>query len=147
MISKAVIILFIAGAGIPVMAALNSGLGMRLGNPIPAAFVLFMLATVITALLVFTNPSPTQSEISAIPAHFYLGGLFVTFYVLAMTWLAPKLGLGNAIFIVLFGQLVAAAAIDQFGLLDMPKAPITLKRLVGIGFFVLGIYLARKPMA
>ena len=147
MISKAVIILFIAGAGIPMMAALNSGLGMRLGNPIPAAFVLFMLATVITALLVFTNPLPTQSEISAIPAHFYLGGLFVAFYVLAMTWLAPKIGLGNAIFIVLSGQLVAAAAIDHFALLDMPKAPITFKRLAGIGFFVLGIYLARKPIA
>lgn len=147
MISKAVIILFIAGAGIPMMAALNSGLGMRLGNPIPAAFVLFMLATVITALLVFTNPLPTQSEISAIPAHFYLGGLFVAFYVLAMTWLAPKIGPGNAIFIVLFGQLVAAAAIDHFGLLNMPKAPLTLKRLAGIGLFVLGIYLARKPIA
>lgn len=36
MISKAAMILFVAGAGIPLMAALNSGLGLRLGSPIPA---------------------------------------------------------------------------------------------------------------
>jgi uncharacterized membrane protein YdcZ (DUF606 family) len=38
------VILFIAGASIPLMAALNAGLGVRLGNPIPAVFVLFLVA-------------------------------------------------------------------------------------------------------
>ena len=71
----------------------------------------------------------------------------MAFYVLAMTGIAPKLGLGNAIFVVLIGQLVAAAAIDHFALLNMPKAPITVTRLAGIFFVVLGIFLARKPMA
>ena len=144
MISKAVIILFVAGAGIPMMAALNSALGMRLGNPIPAAFVLFLLATVITALLVFTNPLPTGSEISSIPAHYYLGGMFVAFYVLAMTWIAPKLGLGNAIFVVLIGQLVAAAIIDHFGVFGALRDPLSARRALGLMLILAGVLLARR---
>jgi len=140
------VILFIAGAGIPLMAALNSGLGVRLGNPIPAAFVLFLLALAITTILTLINPLPSKAEIIAIPVHYYVGGLFVAFYVLSITWIAPKIGLGNAIFIVLFGQLIAAALIDHFGLLSVPKAPITTVRIFGIGLMVIGIYLAKKPI-
>ena len=140
------VILFIAGAGIPLMAALNAGLGVGLGNPVPAAFVLFLLALAITAVLTLTNPLPSKAEIVAMPVHYYLGGVFVAFYVLSITWIAPKIGLGNAIFIVLFRQLVAAALIDHFGLLNVPKAPITTARIVGIGLMVIGIYLAKKPI-
>ena len=50
------VILFIAGASIPLMAALNAGLGVRLENPIPAVFVLFLVALAITAVLTLTNP-------------------------------------------------------------------------------------------
>lgn len=140
------VILFIAGAGIPLMATLNAGLGVRLGNPIPAAFLLFLLALAITAVLALTNPLPSKAEIIAIPPHYYLGGVFVAFYVLSITWIAPKIGLGNAIFIVLVGQLVSAAIIDHFGLLDVLKAPITTARIVGIGLMIIGIYLAKKPI-
>jgi transporter family-2 protein len=140
------VILFIAGTGIPLMAALNTGLGVRLGNPIPAVFVLFLLALAISAVLTLTNPLPSKAEIVAIPVHYYLGGVFVAFYVLSITLIAPKIDLGNAIFIVLFGQLVAAAIIDHFGFLNVPKAPITTARIVGIGLMVIGIYVAKKPI-
>lgn len=144
MISKAAMILFVAGAGIPLMAALNSGLGARLGSPIPAAFVLFLLATTITAGLMLTIPMPARSVISAVPIQYFLGSIFVAFYVLAMTWIAPKLGIGNAIFIVLIGQLIASAVIDHYGLLNVPRSTVSLPRLTGIALVILGVYLARK---
>ncbi len=137
-------ILFVAGAGIPLMAALNGGLGARLGSPIPAAFVLFLLATTITAGLMLTNPVPARSVISAVPIQYFLGGIFVAFYVLAITWISPKLGVGNAIFIVLFGQLIASAVIDHCGLLNVPRSPATLTRVTGIALVMLGVCLARK---
>ena len=146
MISKAVIVLFIAGAGIPTMAALDSGLGVRLGNPVQAAFALFLLAAIVTFLLALANPLPTRVDILSVPVHFYFGGLFVAFYVLAITWIAPRFGLGNAIVVVLFGQLIAAAVIDHFALLGALKAPITWTRAMGIGFILLGVFLARKPI-
>lgn len=128
------------------MAALNGGLGVRLGSPIPAAFVLFSLALVVTTALLLTNPLPSRADIVAVPARFYFGGLFVAFYVLSITWIAPKIGLGNAIFIVLLGQLVAASIIDHFAFLNVARAPITPVRIIGITLIVLGIYLAKKPV-
>ena len=140
------VVLFIAGTGIPLMAALNAGLGAGFGNPVPAAFVLFLLALTITAVLALTNPLPSKAEITAMPLHYYLGGVFVAFYVLSITWIAPKIGLGNAIFAVLLGQLVGAAIIDHFGLLNIARTPITTARIAGIGLMVIGIYLAKKPV-
>jgi len=141
------VILFIAGTGIPIMAALNAGLGTRLGSPIPAAFVLFLLALAVTAVLTLSSPLPSKDQVIAIPVHYYLGGLFVAFYVLSITWIAPKIGLGNAIFLVLIGQLVAATIIDHHGLLNAPKTPATIARIAGLGLMVVGIYFARKPIA
>ena len=138
-------ILFIAGIGIPIMASLNSGLGARLESPVAAAFVLFLLALAVTAVLLHMNPLTFSNQVMEIPAPYYLGGLFVVFYVLSITWIAPKVGLGNAIFLVLFGQIVSAAIIDHHGLFYVPKTPITTVRIVGIGLMALGLYMAKKP--
>ena len=138
-------ILFIAGLGIPIMASLNSGLGTRLESPAAAAFVLFLLALAVTAALLLMNPLPSSNQVMEIPAPFYFGGLFVAFYILSITWIAPNIGLGNAIFLVLFGQIVAAAIIDHHGLFYVPKTPITAVRIVGIGLMALGLYMAKKP--
>ncbi|NOX71011.1 MAG: DMT family transporter [Gammaproteobacteria bacterium] len=141
------VMLFMAGTGIPIMAALNAGLGTRLGSPIHAAFILFLLALAVTAVLTFSSPLPSRDQVIAIPVHYYLGGLFVALYVLSITWIAPKIGLGNAIFLVLIGQLVAATIIDHHGFLNAPKTPATTARIVGLGLMVVGIYLAKKPIA
>jgi transporter family-2 protein len=69
----------------------------------------------------------------------------VVFYVLSVTWSAPRIGVGNAIFFVLLGQIVAAAAIDHFGLFGAAKTVITLQRAIGLVVMAIGVYLAKKP--
>ena len=56
------------------------------------------------------------------------------------------IGLGNAIFFVLLGQIVAAAIIDHFGLLGAIQSAITPKRALGLVVMAVGLYLARKPV-
>ncbi|MCV6591618.1 MAG: DMT family transporter, partial [Silicimonas sp.] len=36
--------MFVAGIGIPMLAALNAALGQKIGSPAAAAFVLFLIA-------------------------------------------------------------------------------------------------------
>ena len=67
-------------------------------------------------------------------------------YVLSITWAAPRIGIGNAVFFVLLGQLIAAALIDHFGLWGAMVATLTPRRLVGIAVMAQGVYLARKPV-
>ena len=47
-------------------------------------------------------------------------------------------------FFVLLGQLVAAAAIDHFGLFGALRSELTLRRVAGLLVMALGVYLARK---
>ena len=99
--------MLLTGIGIPTMAALNSELGARLGNPVFAALILFLVALTVTALVAAINPVPSKGVVLEVPPQYFLGGIFVAFYVLTITWIAPKIGVGNAVFLVLFGQIVS----------------------------------------
>ncbi len=102
--------MFAAGIGIPMLAALNAALGQKIGSPAAAAFVLFLVAlAAATVATLITGPGALK-DIPAQPKHLFLGGLFVAFYVLSVTYIAPHFGVGNAVFFVLLGQMVAAAS-------------------------------------
>ena len=74
----------------------------------------------------------------------YAGAAFILFYALSVTWAAPRIGVGNAVFFVLVGQLLTAALIDHFGLIGAPKFPLTGQRIAGIALMALGVYLAKR---
>jgi transporter family-2 protein len=138
-------VMLAAGIGIPVLAALNAQLGARIGSPPAAAIVLFavaMLATV--AVLLATGGMAALAQVPAQPRHLLLAGLLVAFYVLSITWVAPRFGVGNAIFCVLLGQLLSAAVIDHFGLMGATVKPIDLNRAAGLGLMVGGVVLAQR---
>lgn len=134
-----------AGIGIPIMATLNSSLGTRLGHPVAAATIVFITGGIACAIaLVFAQPLPGRL-FQAAPLPYYLGGLFVAFYVLSITWVAPRFGVGNAIFFVLLGQILSAAAIDHFGLMGAPLARLGPTRVLGLVLMIAGVLLARRP--
>jgi len=131
----------IAGMGIPVMAALNSNLGTRLNSPALATSILFIVGTIVSLAYLFLSGGMPKAPIKEpVPILFYLGGLFVIFYILTMTWVAPKFGVGNAISMVLMGQLVSMAIIDHYGLLGALKQTLSVQRLAGIALMMLGVY-------
>lgn len=138
-------IMLLTGIGIPILAALNGGLGARLGAPLAASMILFGLAFLIATTGALLTGSIGQVRFTPdIPFQFYLGGLFVAFYVIAVTFIAPRFGVGNAIFFVLVGQLISAATIDHFGLFGSLQFPVDSKRIAGIALMVAGVYLARR---
>ena len=131
------------GIGIPFMAALNGTLGTRYKSSAFAASVLFLVALSISVAFLFTvegglKPFPKASP----PFYFYLGGAFVAFYILSITWVAPQFGVGNAVAFVLLGQLISMAVIDQFGWLGAPIHTITLQRFTGLVLMAAGVFLA-----
>jgi len=137
------VLMFATGVGIPIMAALNGKLGAQIGSPWAAAFVLFVIGGVISAIAMFAAGVPQQGWFVASP-FYYAGGLLVAFYVLSITYSAPRIGVANAVFFVLVGQIIAAAAIDQFGLFGAMKSPLNGTRLFGIALMLAGTYFARR---
>lgn len=137
------LLMLVAGAGIPVMAAMNAQIGIQFQSPIAAVALLCVVALCASSLLLLTQSS-TQWQFSKVPPWYYLCGLLFILYIGSITYTAPVIGLANAIFFVLLGQIVASAVIDHFGLFNSVPYPFDLKRFAGILLIVLGIYLARK---
>ena len=131
-----------AGIGIPVLAALNARLGALIGAPVAAAVVLFAVATLAAlSVLLMVGQAGALPRAALAPPHLFAAGLFVAFYVISITWVAPRFGLGNAVFCVLLGQMIAAAAIDHFGLFGAILRPLSLTRAAGIGIMAAGLLL------
>jgi len=139
------LMMLVVGMGIPMTAALNASLGTHIESPVAASAVLFAVGLIVTSIVLALVGAPPPSVFAAAPWWSYLAALGVVFYVLSVTWSAPRIGVGNAIFFVLLGQLIAAAAIDHFGLFGALKTTLTAKRAIGLLVMALGVYLAKKP--
>ncbi|KAA0914633.1 DMT family transporter [Aquicoccus porphyridii] len=137
-------VMLAAGIGIPVLAALNAQLGQRLGSPFAAGVILFVVALCAGIVVLFlTGPAPILKAPQA-PRHLFLAGLLVAFYILSITFVAPRFGVGNAVFFVLLGQLISAAAIDHFGLFGAQLSPLSLARAGGIALMAAGVWLTQQ---
>lgn len=133
-----------AGIGIPVLAALNAALGQKIGNPFATGVVLFSVALSIGIVAALISGPEALAKLPTAPKHLFLAGVLIAFYVLSITWVAPQFGVGNAVFFVLLGQLISAAAIDHFGLFGARVSPITLTRAAGIATMAAGVWLTQK---
>ena len=131
------------GIGIPVMATLSATLGARYGSSAFAASVLFLVALLISLAFLFAVEGGLKPMTAVRPPfYFYLGGTFVAFYVLSITWVAPQFGVGNAVAFVILGQLISMAVIDHFGLLGAAMHAITPQRLLGLVLMTIGVFFA-----
>lgn len=119
-----------AGIGIPVLAGLNAVLGQRLGSPIAAALVLFAVAFVaVGAVLIATGGMGVLARLPGQPPVLFLAGLLVAFYILSITAVAPRFGLGNAILFVLLG---------------LASRPVSGMRLMGLAVMAAGVVLSQR---
>lgn len=137
-------IMFLAGFGIPILAAMNAALGRFLGAPAAAATVLFVVAGSVSLIVAFWAGPPALARLVAAPKYLLLAGVLIAFYLLSITFIAPHFGIGNAVFFVLLGQLISAAAIDHFGLFGAQISPLNLSRAGGIALMATGVWLTQQ---
>lgn len=141
------LVMLIAGICVPVLAVLNAGLGKELGSA-PAACVILSLVALVTStvILLATGPQVILNTFNS-SKHLFFGGVLFIIYILSITFIAPKFGLGNAIFFILLGQILSAAIIDHFGLFGAISQSLSYQRITGIFIMVLGIWLTQNNSA
>lgn len=138
------LIMLLAGIGIPLLAALNAALGARIGSPAGAATILFLIALAASFCVTLLTGPQALARLSEAPRHLFLAGILIAFYVLSITYIAPRFGVGNAVFFVLLGQLVSAAAIDHFGLFGAQISPLGPTRAIGIALMAFGVWVTQQ---
>ncbi len=134
-----------AGMFMPIQAGINTRLAGVIGGSIPAAFISFLVGTLVlgAVLAAMRQGLPLGTAIWASPWWYWIGGSLGAFFVTATVILAPRIGGGAMIALTLAGQVAASMALDHFGLFGFPHIPFDLKRLAGSVLLLAGVYLIR----
>jgi bacterial/archaeal transporter family-2 protein len=135
----------IGGVLIPIMAALSGALGRTLDNPWVAAAIVSLggFLTVLAFVLLTGSANVSWDALKQARPFQLLAGVGFAFYLLSITWVGPRFGIGNAIMFVLAGQIISSALIDHFGLFGAPHKPIDLLRGAGLLIMATGIVIAQ----
>jgi transporter family-2 protein len=132
----------VAGIAAATQAAANSALASRLG--LAPALVLNTCIVLVGTLLLYLASGRHGSFFSpGTPWSLYVGGICGFAIILSLTFVFPKVGAVVAIALMVLGQGIAALAIDHFGLMGMPREPITLLRVAGLLLVGGGVVLIR----
>jgi len=135
----------VGGILIPIMAALSGALGRTIDNPWIAAAIVSGggFALVLAFALLNGGASFSWDTLARAQPLQLLAGAGFAFYLLSITWVGPRFGIGNAVMFVLGGQIISSALIDHFGLFGAPQKPIDLLRAAGLAIMVTGIVIAQ----
>ncbi len=139
----------LAGALMAVQGTFNAQAGKIVGL-IPATFIVNLLGSVAAGLLLFfINPGAAgldeiMQKIPSVPLYAWLGGPIGVAIIYGVAVSIPRLGVGVATTGIITLQLLAAYAIDHFGLFGREHLPFNWVKLMGILLLAAGSYLLLK---
>lgn len=136
----------LVGTLLPTQAGINAQLAKQLGNPLLAATVSFSLGTLallLLTLMLHLSP-PAFERLVEIPWYLWIGGLLGVMYLTATIILAPLLGAATMIGLIVAGQMLAAIALDHFGLVGFPVHPLSFSRIFGAILLIAGVVIVQR---
>lgn len=135
----------VAGVLIPIMAALSGAMGRTFDNPQIAALIVVggAFAMVAAFTLATGGAAFDWRMLKQASALQLVAGFGMAFYLLSITFLAPRFGVGNAVMLVVAGQIASSALIDHFGLFGAPHKPMDVMRASGLAIMVIGVIIAQ----
>ena len=141
----AILIVVLAGGATALQAPTNAKLATAVASPVNAAFISFAVGTTvlgIVAALMHTRPDFAAAR--ALPWYAWLGGVYGACFVVAAAWGVPRLGVAMTITLMVGGQLLLSLILAHFGALGVPRQPLNLGRIAGVGLVLAGVLLVRR---
>jgi len=111
---------------------MNSSVAKHIGSSITANVIFFTVA-LLTSIVIFliSGHFNTISHIKDVPAFLYLAGFVSAFVVLGTTFLIPHIGARKFFILLITGQIAMAIVVSHFGILESPKDPINMQKMIG----------------
>ncbi|MGZ7880926.1 DMT family transporter [Acinetobacter soli] len=129
------------GIAMAIQTALNTQLRESLHSPLQAAFISFLIGTIVLGLLVSFEDAtkPSLAQLGQIPWYLWLGGFLGVYAISVSIYTAPKFGLLTLSGVIIFGQLGMSMLLDHFGWLGNEKVPVNWQRVLGAIMIFAGV--------
>jgi transporter family-2 protein len=140
------VLALVAGFLFPFQSVINAQLGRGIGGPIAGTMVSFAagLIVLVAVNLFAFRQIPAFDDLARQPLYLlFAGGALGAIYVSANVFLAPRIGAGALLCLVIAGQLIGALAIDRFGLFGLALRELTFGRIAGVLLVFIGALMVR----
>jgi len=140
------LVALIAGGMIALQAPINAEVATRLGHPISAATMSFVVGTIalLALTVLFARQSTNLGAFQTMPLYMLLGGgLLGAIYVTVNLMLAPKIGVAAMMALGIAGQLFTALLLDKFGMFELIEREMSVGRVTGAVLVLVGALMVR----
>ncbi len=134
----------VLGVGLALQVAMNSRMRAFSEGPFGAALLSFVVGSVALALVLAAVRAPWPGPaLAGAPWWTWCGGLMGALYVLGAILIAPRIGPGPLLALVVMGQMSCALLLEHFGWLGAVRHPVNVVRILGVLLIVAGAALVR----
>lgn len=132
----------IAGSAMSIQGVMNTRLGEKAGLFEANTFVQGT-AFVISLIIMLIWGQGSIKEIASAKPYTWFGGvigvIITVTVMLSQKTLSPQLSVSS----ILIAQLIVAALIDTFAIMDTPKQPFGLMKIIGTALMIVGVVLIK----
>ena len=119
------------GTGLTLQIAMNTRMRAFAAGPFGAALLSFVVGALALATVLALARAPWPGrELAQAPWWTWWGGLMGALYVLGTVLIAPRIGPGPLLALVVMGQMSAALVLEHYGWLGTVRHPVSAVRMV-----------------
>jgi len=133
----------LGGVAVGIQAPLSSILTQRLGV-MESIFIVHIGGALAAIIPLIYYGGGKLSQWRSVPSYALFAGALGLVVIFSMTYMIPRVGVANALIILLAGQLLIGTILDQFGWLGAAQRPLDLTRVIGLSVVLAGVWLSVK---
>lgn len=132
-----ILLMACGGLAVAVQPSINARLAQKVGS-YESSLISFAVGTLALIVVVMLAGRGSVREITTASWWELSGGLLGAYFVTMTIIAVPRLGTATVMAIIITGQLITGALLDQFGAFGMRQVPLTSVRGIGILLLCLG---------
>jgi len=138
------LVIIFAGSLAAIQAPMNAALGQGLGSGTAAAAISFGVGFVaLLVVLAVTGETVNLGKTTSVNRWLLISGCLGAFYVWAILWTIPALGVLTAVSGMILGQLIVALMMDAIGPFGLPVTEISTTRMLAVCLVAGGLILSK----
>ena len=136
----------LVGASLALQVGMAATMKSHMGSPVAAALVNFVVGTVflVVAVALGRGSLSVLTQAGSAPWWAWCAGILGGLYITSSAAFGPALGGATFLALVVAGQMVAALALDHYGLMGFPVRPLDAMRAAGGLLVIAGMFLLAK---